>query len=540
MLKNLPLALKIFLLPGIAIFGLLLYLAYNYSLLSSNNERLSKLEQRYYPALEQTDSIIFNFSRLPNLLNNAVAAGEQEIIKEADATIADINSKLSAVKQLSEGEGDLTASAKAWAESISTYYQNARDSSEKIITGSASFDDLRPNLERMSQDLQTSKELGDKFRAAVYANFHDSLELALSNNSTTISVGLILVIVLSAVVILCSLLVIRQIMQNVHDVIESLQDIAKGDGDLTRRIKNDSRDEIGTMIGHFNGLLDTLQQTIGSVIKSAEPLNQVSSQLYQLTQSVERNASSQHTHTQSIVNNIQDMVSSVQDINSRTGQAAGAASDVAKKANHAQASLGDLTSSIQDLANEVLQTVESIHQLQGETQEVGKVLDVIKVIAEQTNLLALNAAIEAARAGEQGRGFAVVADEVRNLAFKTQKSTEEIQEIIQRLQRSTQGVVQTMNSNSTKAQSSLEKTSDATSALAAIVDGIQQISQSNSGIADLTQNQLHLSHTMQENANGLSEDASVSRKGAGETARLGEALVSMGDNLKQATGKFRV
>lgn len=306
-------------------------MAYNYSLLSSNNERLSKLEQRYYPALEQTDSIIFNFSRLPNLLNNAVAAGEQEIIKEADATIADINSKLSAVKQLSEGEGDLAVSAKAWAESISTYYQNARDSSEKIITGSASFDDLRPNLERMSKDLQASKELGDKFRAAVYANFHDSLELALSNNSTTISVGLILVIVLSAVVILCSLLVIRQIMQNVHDVIESLQDIAKGDGDLTRRIKNDSRDEIGTMIGHFNGLLDTLQQTIGSVIKSAEPLNQVSSQLYQLTQSVERNASSQHTHTQSIVNNIQDMVSSVQDINSRTGQAAGAASDVAKK-----------------------------------------------------------------------------------------------------------------------------------------------------------------------------------------------------------------
>lgn len=106
-------------------------MAYNYSLLSSNNERLSKLEQRYYPALEQTDSIIFNFSRLPNLLNNAVAAGEQEIIKEADATIADINSKLSAVKQLSEGEGDLAVSAKAWAESISTYYQNARDSSEK-------------------------------------------------------------------------------------------------------------------------------------------------------------------------------------------------------------------------------------------------------------------------------------------------------------------------------------------------------------------------------------------------------------------------
>ena len=352
--------------------------------------------------------------------------------------------------------------------------------------------------------------------------------------------GIILSLLLVALVALGSWLVISSIMRNVHGVIDSLQAIARGDGDLTRRVSVEANDEIGAMIELFNGFLDKLQGTIRQIVEAASPLGQMSQELYRLTQGSEENASSQQGHTDSISRDIQTMTSSIQEVAQRSRQASDEAGAAAKQADAARQSIGSLSTSISDLGSSVMGAVEAMQQLEEETQQVGSVLTVIRSIAEQTNLLALNAAIEAARAGEQGRGFAVVADEVRNLAQKTAASTAEIQQIIQRLQNSANGVLNVMTVNGEKAQGSIERSVQATQMLDVIAQAVGQINQLNAGIAQFTQEQIGLSSSIQQETAVLQGDAQATAHGAQATARLGEQLLSTGDHLRAATAQFRV
>ena len=239
-------------------------------------------------------------------------------------------------------------------------------------------------------------------------------------------------------------------------------------------------------------------------------------------------------------NPIDTMSSSIQEVAQRSRQASEEASAATRQADEARQNIDSLSSGIDDLGSSVLSSVQAMQQLEEETQQVGSVLTVIRSIAEQTNLLALNAAIEAARAGEQGRGFAVVADEVRNLAQKTAASTAEIQSIIQRLQSSANDVLHAMTLNGAKARASIERSEQATQTLEAIARAVRQIDELNAGIALFTQEQIGLSRSIQQDTEMLQQDTQATTQGADATARLGEQLVSTGDQLRSATAQFRI
>ncbi|MDG9925916.1 MULTISPECIES: methyl-accepting chemotaxis protein [unclassified Pseudomonas] len=540
MLKNLSLTLKLSLLPAVALLGLLLFVGYTSMQLSANDARLDTLETHSFPTLEKADAVNFQFSRLPGLLNSAVAAGELSTLDEARQVLAEIAKLQQALQPLTGANSERAGELDAWRQAIGRYADNALSSSEQLIKGSAGFEDLRPNLDRMASDLAAAQKLGETFRAHAYEDFQSTLGQARTDNAETTRVGFILTALLVALVGLGAWVIIRGIMGNVHGVIDSLKAIARGDGDLTRRVNVDSRDEIGEMIQLFNGFLDKLQGTIRQTIDAASPLGQMSQELYRLTQDATQNARSQQGHTDSIGRDIQTMTSSIQEVAQRSQQASEGAGAASRQADTARASIGSLSSSISDLGSSVMGAVQAMEQLEEETQQVGSVLTVIRSIAEQTNLLALNAAIEAARAGEQGRGFAVVADEVRNLAQKTAASTAEIQQIIQRLQNSANGVLNVMTANGEKAQNSIERSVEATRMLESIAVAVGQIDQLNAGIAQLTQEQIGLSSSIQQETQVLQQDAQATAHGADATARLGEQLVSTGDHLRAATAQFRV
>ncbi|MGL4317727.1 MAG: methyl-accepting chemotaxis protein [Pseudomonas sp.] len=539
-MKNLSLTLKLSLLPAVALLGLLLFVGYTSLQLSANDSRLVSLETHGFPTLEKADAVIFQFSRLPGLLNSAVAAGELETLDEVRKVLVEIAGKQQELQGLARGNGTREEELGNWRRAIQRYSDNALSASEQLIKGSATFEDLRPNLDRMASDLAAAQKVASGFRGHAYEDFQSSLAQTRTDNATTTRVGFILTALLVGLVGLGAWVIIRGIMGNVHGVIDSLKAIARGDGDLTRRVNVDSRDEIGEMIQLFNGFLDKLQGTIRQIIEAASPLGQMSKELYRLTQGSEENAKSQQGHTDSIGRDIQTMTSSIQEVAQRSQQASSGAGDASRQADTARASIGSLSTSISDLGSSVMGAVQAMEQLEEETQQVGSVLTVIRSIAEQTNLLALNAAIEAARAGEQGRGFAVVADEVRNLAQKTAASTAEIQQIIQRLQNSANGVLSVMTANGEKAQASIERSVEATHMLESIATAVGQIDELNAGIAQLTHEQIGLSSSIQQDTQTLQQDAVATAHGAEATARLGEQLVSTGDQLRAATAQFRV
>ena len=540
MFKNFSLTTKLMLVPAVALFGLILYVGYTSLQLSATDSRLVTLEKQSYPTLEKADAVIFQFSRIPGLLNNAVAAGEAGLLGEAREVLADIDTQQQALAALLAGEPQRRQALDNWRSAVKAYADNALGASAKLIDGSASFNDLRPSLDRMASDLAQAQKLASEFRTGAYEDFRQTLAQTREANAATTRLGIILSLVLVVVVSLGAWLVIRSVMANVRGVIASLQSIARGDGDLTQRVNVSSNDEIGAMIELFNGFLDKLQRTIRQIIEAASPLGQVSKELYNLTQGSEENAKSQQHHTDSITRDILTMTGSIQEVAQRSQQASDEANSAARQAAAAREHVGSLSSGISDLGNSVMSAVQAMEQLEEETQEVGSVLTVIRSIAEQTNLLALNAAIEAARAGEQGRGFAVVADEVRNLAQKTAASTAEIQQIIQRLQTSANTVLNVMTSNGEKSRASIERSVEATQLLETIAQTVNQIDELNAGIAQFTQEQIGLSSSIQQETQVLQQDAQATANGAEATARLGEQLVSTGDHLRAATAQFRV
>lgn len=246
--------------------------------------RLVTLETNSFPTLEKADAVIFQYSRLPGLLNSAVAAGEIETLNEARQVLTVIAGKQQELNNLIT-QADRRQELEDWRDAIKRYADNALPASEQLIKGSASFEDLAPNLGRMATDLAEAQRLGDSFRLHAYEDFQQTLAQTRTDNATTTRVGFALSAVLILLISVASVLVIRGTMSNIRGVITSLQAIAKGDGDLTRRVNVDSNDEIGEMIQLFNGFIDKLQGTIRQIIEAASPLAGMSKELYGHTQS---------------------------------------------------------------------------------------------------------------------------------------------------------------------------------------------------------------------------------------------------------------
>lgn len=332
------------------------------------------------------------------------------------------------------------------------------------------------------------------------------------------------------------------IPKNIVSSINALSAFSKsfGQGDLTVRTHFAARDEIGVMAQDFEKAARNLQSIILQVSDNAQVLSEHSNDLSQTVDRNTDNIQKQRQYTEQVATAMNEMAATVVEVARNATQAASAANDANVQSVAGNNVVSKAVNSINSLANEIDQASTVIKQLESDVKGIGAILDVIRSVSEQTNLLALNAAIEAARAGEHGRGFAVVADEVRTLASRTQASTNEIQTMIEKLQAGAEKAVVTMGTSHKMAGESVKLASESGEALEAIIQSVIVINDMNSHISTATDQQSSVAEEVNQSIvtiNSLSEETV---EAATETSSASSGVSTLADELRQAVSKFKV
>ncbi|MEW6692294.1 MAG: methyl-accepting chemotaxis protein [Pseudomonadota bacterium] len=312
------------------------------------------------------------------------------------------------------------------------------------------------------------------------------------------------------------------------------------DGDLRRRVKYDHADELGTVAASLNAMLGKFQESMVRVSSSANALRQSSQEVERTAEQVLRSTNQQEAEISQVAAAMHEMAASIQEVAQNAQHAAQNTSTAETQAMNGRQVVSQSAESIQTLAGEIEQAAQVIRQLEQDGNRIGMVVDVIRGIAEQTNLLALNAAIEAARAGEQGRGFAVVADEVRNLASKTQASTQEIQQMIESLQLRTGEAAEVMQAGQARARESVEQAQQAGEALVAITEAIERINDMTAQIAHATEQQSEVAEEISRSVTNISGLAHGATQEVQSTVRGSEELARLAESLQGLVRQFRV
>ncbi|AAN67556.1 methyl-accepting chemotaxis protein [Pseudomonas putida] len=332
----------------------------------------------------------------------------------------------------------------------------------------------------------------------------------------------------------------RSVTKPILRVAYMLRDIASGDGNLTLRLAYEKQDELGELVAWFNSLLDKLQPTIAEVKRSVQAARATADESAAIARQTSNGMEEQSRQVHLVVTASQEMNATAQDVARSAAQAAKAACDADQATREGLSVIGRTTSSIDHLAADMSEAMSQVESLATHSEKIGMVLEVIRSIAEQTNLLALNAAIEAARAGEAGRGFAVVADEVRNLARRTQESVEETRIVIEHLQSGTESVVTAMSKSQRLASGSVDQVSQAVTALSQIGDAVTVITSMNLQIASAAEEQNAVAEEINCNISIIRDVTESMSDRASESARISDSIYKLANQQQVLMNQFRV
>jgi len=338
--------------------------------------------------------------------------------------------------------------------------------------------------------------------------------------------------------LLGAVVITRQITRPLQETLEVVKKIAEGD--LTQRLEITRRDELGALQQGIAGMGDTLRTLITGIRDGVTQIASAAEELSAVTEQTSAGVNNQKVETDQVATAMHEMTATVQEVARNAEQASQAATQADGEARAGDRVVNEAIGQIERLAAEVQHATEAMNLLQQESQKIGSVMDVIKSVAQQTNLLALNAAIEAARAGEAGRGFAVVADEVRALAQRTQKSTEEIEELVASLQNGTQRVANAMQGSSGLTDSSVELARKAGTSLASITRTVSGIQAMNQQIAAAAEQQSAVADEIGRSIMNVRDVSEQTAAASEETAASSVELARLGGQLQTMVSHFRV
>ncbi|MCU7940327.1 MAG: methyl-accepting chemotaxis protein [gamma proteobacterium symbiont of Bathyaustriella thionipta] len=308
--------------------------------------------------------------------------------------------------------------------------------------------------------------------------------------------------------------------------------------DLSEKLNVNSFDMVGDIANSFNHMTDNLHHVISEIMNVSNRLASTCSAMNSITNETQQKIEQQKQQTENVANSICEMSDKVQEMTNNAGDASNAVTSASHETQKGYQEVESTITSIRSLASHVSSTSDVLEKLAKDSENIGTVIDVIKSIAEQTNLLALNAAIEAARAGEQGRGFAVVADEVRTLASRTQESTTEIEQMIERLQSASNNAVQVMVQGKGEADNSVSQASEAGQSLETISASVTKLAVMNTSIAALSTEQFQLTEKINESIMTINAVAQGIVEGSETVSHSGQEVEELVNEMNLLVSKF--
>ncbi len=500
---------------------------------ASNNEVISREASNIESSLSSLITLMYD-------LNKANKLSSAEIIRsEIDINIDSIRPRLEAL------DNEATGGTEAIVDDAIATVRDALDS----LQGAGSYPDnviRRQQLRVDSEDTLNNSEVqlnklmteADRLQTAV-RGIADGTRVSVTDSISTSSwLNSIITIISIALAVFISWYTVRSISRPLSRVNHMLNIMA--DGNLTERVDYSSQDEFGELASNTNKLTGNLRKLIEGIANRATQLATAAEQSSNVSDETTNAIDEQRRQ-------IEQVATATQEMNSTASEMADGADQALREIQHSDdeakrvRQISDKNrATIEGLANEIKGASEVIDQLSENSKNIGGILDVIRGIADQTNLLALNAAIEAARAGEQGRGFAVVADEVRTLASRTQESTEEIQDMIENLQNDSQRAVTVMNKGREQAELSVQQSDEAAQALQSITESVHQASDSSNHIANAAKEQSSTAQDISERLESIVSIAEQTASGSKQTAQASNEVAKLADELQDSIKSFRV
>lgn len=490
--------------------------------------------ERLGNALESTQKLRYESAQIQQFYTDASLTQDHEPMEEAQQHYA-------ASLQLLEEIEKIVPSLSSRLQALRTPLDQLNSTGKLMVQAYASN---KADGDKVMEDFdQRSAKVISEFAAfsqpldKLYRQQLDDSEAARTKIQVTslVAWGTVLLIMLGVLWLIAS-----RVLPPMQQLSRSLSALNDGSGDLTRSIQSKRDDEIGQVVGLFNTFLGSLRSKISTVADVSKGLEQSAEQLLSDAGASQQSATDLQIEVEQVAAAANQMATNVQGVASNAEASSVQTRDASTQAKEAIAVVDKTIVDIRSLAEEVGQAAQVIADLEGHSREIGGVLEVIRTIAEQTNLLALNAAIEAARAGEQGRGFAVVADEVRTLASRTQKSTQEINDMIERLQNASQHAVKVMDDSRDFAERGVQQALSAGEALQRISALVSSVSDMSLHIAEAAKEQAMVTDEINRRISSVSVVANTTVVLAQSTLSRGRASGGDAERLLQIVRQFKL